>query len=139
MVTDQPSEPVRTARCACQQASITVSGAPLTHGICHCSHCKRRTGSAFGMSSYFARAAVQSIEGDTHVYALGATGREQQRHFCPRCGTTLFWFLAAEPDRIGIASGCFEEPGLTEPSYSATDRLRSAWLTLPSHWRRHAD
>jgi hypothetical protein len=39
-------------------------------GVCHCTNCKRRTGSAFGISTYFAKDAVVRQEGDTKVYAF---------------------------------------------------------------------
>src|SRR5687768_7180095 len=107
-----------TATCACRQASITVNALPTLHGICHCSNCKRRTGSAFGISAYFDRIAVTSIEGETSVYAFHHTGQnhDQERHFCKQCGTTLFWYLSALPDKIGIAGGCFPEGSLPEPN-----------------------
>jgi hypothetical protein len=47
-----------TATCACGNSSITVNAGPLMLGICHCTNCKRRTGSAFGISAYFAKDTV---------------------------------------------------------------------------------
>lgn len=137
--TDEPLQgPVqRTATCACGQASITVQGDPLMHGVCHCTNCQRRTGSAFGISAYFARSSVLAQTGQTTVYAFHhvAQDHDQERHFCSRCGTTLFWTLTALPDRIGIAGGCFADAGLPEPSYSVTHRKKAAWLTLPQDWK----
>lgn len=45
---------IRTATCCCWQASIGVEGEPKIHLVCHCNNCKKRTGSAFGISAYFA-------------------------------------------------------------------------------------
>ncbi len=130
-----------TATCACGQVSITVNALPTMHGICHCSNCKRRTGSAFGISAYFDRVAVVSQVGDTRTYSFhhAAQGHDQERHFCARCGTTLFWFVSTVPDKIGIAGGCFADGALPEPGYSASDRKREAWLSLPSHWACYAE
>lgn len=126
-----------TATCACGQASITVSARPRMLGVCHCTNCKRRTGSAFGISAYFERSDVVSRLGETEVYAFhhAARNHDQERHFCKRCGTTLFWFISTMPEQIGIAGGCFAEPGLPEPAYSVADRKREPWVTLPSHWK----
>ena len=128
-----------TAICACGQASITVNALPTLHGICHCTNCKRRTGSAFGISAYFDRVAVVERTGDTHTYAFhhAAQDHDQTRHFCPRCGTTLFWFVSALPEKIGIAGGCFADRVLPEPTYSVTDRKRETWVGLPSGWSIH--
>jgi hypothetical protein len=59
-----------TATCACGQTSITVNGWPTMHGVCHCTNCKRRTGSAFGISAYFDKTAVVEVKGETKAYAF---------------------------------------------------------------------
>ena len=126
-----------TASCACGQALITVNAPPSALGVCHCSNCKRRTGSAFGISAYFDRSAVVRQEGSTSVYSFhhAAQNHDQQRQFCSKCGTTLFWYVSTLPDKIGIAGGCFAEQGLGEPTYSVSDGKREPWISLPSEWQ----
>jgi hypothetical protein len=128
-----------TATCACGQASITVNALPTMHGVCHCTNCKRRTGSAFGISAYFEKTAVVERTGETNVYAFhhAAQDQHQERHFCVVCGTTLFWFASALAEKIGIAGGCFADGGLPEPTYSVTDRKREPWVCLPEHWQAY--
>jgi hypothetical protein len=126
----------RTARCCCGDCSIEVSGEPVLNAICNCTSCRKRTGSAFGWSSYFPDTNVIAKSGTLHVYAKdGAAG--YNRFFCARCGTTLFWksfgFL---PDHTGIAGGCFVENPLPAPNLSARDGDRCAWLSLPDDWLR---
>ena len=125
-----------TATCACGQAAITVNAMPTMHGVCHCTDCKRRTGSAFGISAYFDQTAVTQRIGETKVYAFRhpAQNHDQARHFCPHCGTTLFWDVSALPRKIGIAGGCFAGEGLPDPTYSVTDSKREAWVSLPANW-----
>lgn len=132
---------VSIARCACGQTSISVNAAPVLHGVCHCNNCKQRTGSAFGISAYFDRSAVVHITGETLVYAFhhGAGQHDQERHFCPRCGTTLFWYVSTLPDKIGIAGGCFAPGSLPEPDASHRDHLRLPWVTLPEQWTRYGE
>jgi len=107
------------------------------HGLCHCTNCKRRTGSAFGISAYFDRAAVLGITGKTSIYAFhhAAQSHDQERHFCPNCGTTLFWYISSMPTKVGVAGGCFADAGLPEPTYSTMDHKREAWLGLPPTWQ----
>jgi hypothetical protein len=127
----------RTATCACGQASITLSGDPALHGVCHCTNCKRRTGSAFGISAYFPKASIAARSGEMNVYAFhhASQNHDQERRFCSRCGTTLFWHVSTMPDLVGIAAGCFAEGALNEPTFSATHGKKEAWVTLPSDWR----
>ena len=127
------------AVCACGQASITVSAGPTDHGICHCTNCKRRTGSAFGVSTYFDRSVVSEILGETTVYEFynSTQKHQQQRHFCSRCGATLYWYVSTLPEKIGIAGGCFAESDLGTPTYSTTDRKRLSWVTIPDDWETY--
>jgi hypothetical protein len=126
----------RTAKCACGAAVISVAGEPSIYAVCHCVNCKRRTGSAFGISLYFKKAEVTDQTGDTLVYAFQDQGdKHQRRHFCQRCGTTLFWYTSGLPDLIGIAGGCFGEDLPGEPKLSATHARKYAWVTLPESLR----
>jgi hypothetical protein len=126
-----------TAICACGQASISVKALPTTHGVCHCTNCKRRTGSAFGVSAYFDRSDVVQKQGNTSIYSFhhDTQNHDQERHFCVKCGTTLFWYVSTLPEKIGIAGGCFANEGLPEPTYSVTDDKRERWLSLPPKWQ----
>ena len=126
----------RNAQCCCGDCSITVEGEPVLNAICHCSSCKRRTGSAFGWSAYFADDKVVGTSGTPSVYAKeGETG--YNRYFCARCGTTLYWksfaFLA---DHTGVAGGCFAEDPLPAPAFSSFEVNRCAWVSLPEDWQR---
>jgi len=127
-----------TATCACGQASITVNAPPAMHGVCHCTSCKRRTGSAFGISAYFDKAAVVTYKGETSIYAFhhASQRHDQERHFCALCGTTLYWFVSTLPETIGIAGGCFADEGLPEPTYSVSEQTKEIWVGLPGHWQR---
>ena len=112
-------------------------GEPSIYGVCHCTDCKRRTGSAFGISSYFKKSEVLAKAGETKVYAFHhvAQNHDQERHFCSKCGTTLYWYNSALPELVGIAAGCFGEGLPGEPRLSVTHSKKYAWVGLPNTWR----
>jgi hypothetical protein len=107
------------------------------HSVCHCTNCKRRTGSAFGVSAYFLRSDVTEIRGEMLIYAFhhAAENYDQERHFCSRCGTTLFWYTSARPHLIGIAAGCFSDESFGVPTISGTSSKKLPWVGLPSSCR----
>ena len=45
--------------CLCGSVRYQVTGAPEVASICHCRYCQLRSGSAFGISVYFAQDQVQ--------------------------------------------------------------------------------
>jgi hypothetical protein len=123
----------RKAHCCCGACSIEVEGEPVLNALCHCSNCKRRTGSAFGWSAYFADEQVTARTGNFSVYEI--TAKPQRRSFCAACGTTLFWRADGWPSKTGIAGGCFIETPLPEPSLTVSNDGRCTWLGLPAEWR----
>lgn len=127
----------RTATCCCGQASIQVDGDPKYHLVCHCDNCKQRTGSAFGISAYFADTQISSKRGATEIYEIDTPETRQERHFCKFCGTTLYWKIykfpgIPDPGAVtGIAGGCFVDNPLPAPILSANNDGKCAWLELP--------
>lgn len=130
----------RIAECCCGQLSIEVAAEPEIHGVCHCNNCKKRTGSAFGISSYFNIEQVTNQNGEASCYSLhnAEQSHDQERYFCKKCGTTLFWKVSTMPDLIGIAGGCFIKDPLGEPTFSASHTNSCSWLTLPHDWIKNA-
>ena len=109
------------ATCCCKQASIIVSGEPEINAVCNCNNCKQRTGSAFGISTYFNVKNVIKKAGKTNVYSFyhNEQDHEQKRFFCHKCGTTLYWTVSTMPDLIGVSGGCFANSSLPEPNTSS--------------------
>jgi len=129
---------VRTATCCCGQASIEVEGEPKIHLVCHCDNCKKRTGSAFGISAYFVDTQVKRKMGKTEIYEINTATTQQQRHFCKYCGTTLYWKIfrfskiPGIAEMTGVAGGCFTDDPLPEPTMTVSNEQKCAWLELPT-------
>ena len=100
------------AGCVCGAARLRASGPPVRAGVCHCTFCQRRTGSAFGIGVYFRDEDVVLLQGElkTYEHRSDASGRKLRMQFCPRCGTTVSWTLELLPGARAIAGGCFDDP-----------------------------
>ena len=48
-------------------------------------------------------------------------------HFCPVCGTTVYWDIAAAPDVIGIAIGTLTDPTFPPPMISGFEAYGHPW------------
>jgi hypothetical protein len=127
----------KRASCCCGNVSIVVNQNPVLQSVCHCRNCKQRTGSAFGISAYFLNNAILEKTGDTTIYRVDAdsNGNRQERHFCARCGTTVYWTISALPSWTGIAGGCFAENPLPAPDYTLVNAEKCVWLQLPQDWK----
>ncbi len=104
------------------------------NALCHCANCQRRTGSAFGWSCYFPEDQVVVPDAAHGVYAFERESGRQERHFCDRCGSTVFWRSEVFAGLIGVAAGCLTGGDIGEPTVSVSETNRRAWLAIPDHW-----
>jgi hypothetical protein len=73
------------------------------------------------------------IEGRATEYVrLSDEGEARTFHFCPECGSTVFWRLANPPDVIAVPVGAFADPAFPPPMISVYESRRHAWLELPA-------
>ena len=48
-------------------------------------------------------------------------------HFCPECGSTVYWEIAAAPELLGVAIGTFADPTFPPPMISGFAAEGAAW------------
>jgi hypothetical protein len=121
----------REAACSCGQLRLTAEGDPVRISMCHCLACQRRTGSAFGMQARFPADRVRVTGRSTEYVRISDEGEERTFRFCPDCGTTVFWTLAAVPDAIAVPIGAFADPSFPPPTVSVYGSRRHPWVSLP--------
>lgn len=107
--------------CLCGEVRVVATGAPNRVGICHCLDCRKHHGAVFYAAAIFDETAVQ-VTGKTTSYA--------GRHFCPRCGGSVFARSGAE---VEVHLGCLDDPNQCVPEYELWASRREAWLPpIPS-------
>jgi hypothetical protein len=122
----------RTATCHCGALKVIASGEPERVYACHCKACQRRTGSVIHNGSSWRKSQLR-IEGEDKVYArMADSGFEIRFHFCPHCGTSVFWEGDKNPATCGIAIGCFADPDFPPPESSGWEESMHSWLGLPT-------
>ena len=125
----------RTAKCSCGKLEIELEGDPELVVACSCLDCQRRTGSVFGVSAYFDKAQIRNIKGERKNFTgVSEAGRAKMLSFCPDCGSAVYWEAEFQPQRVGVAVGCFEDPGFPEPRLAAWNRSKHDWVQFPSGW-----
>jgi hypothetical protein len=128
----------REAACHCGQLRLEVDGDPFVVSICHCLACQRRTGSAFGMQAAFRPDQVKVV-GRFNDYARisdEADRKEHVFHFCPECGSQVFYTEPDEPDFVVVSVGSFADPSFPPPTESGYDHRRHSWVALPDSIER---
>lgn len=105
-----------TGGCLCGAVRFVARGRPFRVGLCHCMDCRKHHGALFHASAIFP---------DEAVTATGETRDYRGRHFCPRCGSSVF---ARSGDEIEIHLGALDAPDRFTPTYELWTVRREAFL-----------
>ena len=105
-----------TGGCLCGNVRLVAVGHPYRVGLCHCLDCRKHHGALFLATAIFPQDAV-TIEGETQHYA--------GRHFCPRCGSSVF---SRSGDEVEVHLGALDAPNQLQPTYELWTVRLEGWL-----------
>jgi len=110
--------------CLCGDIRLVATGQPYRVGVCHCLDCRKHHGALFHASAIFPQDAV-SVRGETREFA--------GRHFCPRCGSSVF---GRSGDEVEVNLGALDDIDQFRPTYELWTIRREAWLPAFPAMRR---
>jgi hypothetical protein len=120
----------RRAVCSCGQLQVSVQGEASRISICHCFECQRRTGAVASNQARFSREQL-TIEGKATAWTRKAeSGNTLTFHFCPVCGSTVYWENNGFPGIVSVAIGNFTDPNFPAPTIAVWDESRHPWFAL---------
>jgi len=106
--------------CLCGAVRYSVRGEPLNVGRCHCTDCRKESGSAFSVYAIWPREAFE-VTGELATY--------RGRAFCPVCGGRVYNPPDEDDEAVEIRLGSLDDApfGLT-PRHEIWINRREAWL-----------
>ncbi|MDB5562196.1 MAG: aldehyde-activating protein, partial [Hyphomicrobiales bacterium] len=108
---------IRTGGCSCGRLRYTVRGEPFLTGVCHCTNCRKESGSVF---TVYAKWPIEAFE------YQGEFSTFEGRSFCANCGSRLFNLHDADVEiRIGSLD---EAPTTIAPMQEGWIKRREPWL-----------
>ena len=118
----------RTAHCACKNVSVIVTGDPRICFACHCDYCQRGTGSIGTFGAAFLEQDIKALDGETTINGDFPNWPGLEKHFCPKCGTTVHWVNPdAFPGMRMVSIGCFADPDFPGPVMVIQSQYRHKW------------
>ena len=118
-----------TGSCLCGEIRFEVRGALGPVRYCHCSRCRRMTGSAFSANSRI-RAADFALESGRDLVTEYEKDPGVIRAFCSRCGSPLYARLDADPDALRIRLGTLEDDPELEPEAHVWVGSKAPWFEI---------
>jgi hypothetical protein len=129
----------REASCRCGALRVACEGEPVRVSVCHCLACQQRTGSAFAAQARFPVDRV-SIMGESKTWKRTAdSGRTVDYHFCPECGSTVFYSGGNFPELVAVPVGAFADPGFPAPRFSVWEKRKHPWAAVLGGDVEHSD
>ncbi|MCW8108967.1 GFA family protein [Alteromonas ponticola] len=122
--------------CLCDAIKLTVNG-PISSIIhCHCSLCRKSSGTAYATNGFILRNDLH-IEMGKHDIQYFEMRPGRKRHFCRKCASPLYSSNAADPARlrlrIGILDSNIEERPLSHNFVSSKANWDDLDATLPRY------
>lgn len=120
-----PSLKIRGS-CLCGGVRFVVRPPFVRAGHCHCSRCRKHSGTAVCTQALVLREQFELLSGGELIRTYGA-GQGAVKAFCSTCGSSLFGGRWPAGRMVSIRMGAFDDhPGI-EPQFHTYVGSRAAW------------
>ncbi len=122
--------------CLCGGVRFEIRGPFLRAGICHCSRCRKHSGSIGLVQGRVARADFALLSGGDLLRNYATPGHAA-KVFCSVCGSSLFGGDWPDGDEVSIRFGALDsDPGIRPGSHTFTDEV-PPWDSITDSLPRH--
>jgi hypothetical protein len=119
-----------TGGCLCGGVRYELEPPFRRANACHCSRCRRHSGSAFLAQGRVARKRFRLLQGAELVRTFRPEGRAAKA-FCERCGSSLFGGDWPEGDEVSVRLGTLDDAAGVHLDYHSFVGSKAGWDSLP--------
>ncbi len=112
--------------CLCGTVRYELSAEPGPFGYCHCTSCRKASGSAHAANAPVTRNDFHVASGKERIREYESSSGKF-RAFCTRCGSPLYAYLAATPEVLRIRLGTLDTPFTKQPQAHTWVSDRAPW------------
>jgi hypothetical protein len=119
--------------CTCGAVRYRLKARPMFVHCCHCTWCRRETGSAFAVNALIEASNVEILRGEPNQTRLpSARGKGQVFFRCPQCGITLWSNYAGAGGKVYfVRVGTLDDSSAAPPDIHIYTSTKLPWVTLP--------
>jgi len=116
-----------TGSCLCGAVKYEVSGEPKRFYHCHCSRCRKATGTGHASNLFLQPGALKWLSGEDQVRAFKVPEAKRfTNSFCATCGSRLPR-QAKDADSVVIPAGSLDEEAPIKPQAHIFCGSRAGW------------
>jgi hypothetical protein len=128
-----------TGACLCGDIQYTVAGELNRIIACHCVNCRKISGAGCSHNLVVKTDQLQVTRGEPQVYAdTAASGNRLYRHFCGRCGSSLFSRRAAMPEITVLKAGSLDDASGAQLAMNIWTDSALPWMAIDPAIEHHA-
>lgn len=117
--------------CVCGAVKYSITPPYLAFQYCHCSRCRKASGSAHAANLFVPAAQLRFSDGESLVRRFELPDARYWSHtFCERCGSALPWLTRTGKAYVVPAGTLDGDPGV-RPERSIFHASRSPWFVEP--------
>jgi hypothetical protein len=114
-------------KCYCGAVEYSVADEFLYAANCHCSNCRRTTGSAFKPFAGIEREKLAIFKGGENLLIFGE--EDANNTHCRRCGSLLY-SVVREGAFVHVAMGTLVDPPSIRPTHHIFVGSKAPWFTI---------
>ncbi|MEP4035781.1 GFA family protein [Pseudophaeobacter sp.] len=115
-----------TGQCLCGAVKFRISGEFESFFLCHCSRCRKDSGSAHSANLFSSTAKIIWLSGEEHIKTFRLSGTRHVKSFCSNCGSALPISLP-EIGLIVVPAGALDSPFDMRPNAHICCSSRANW------------
>jgi hypothetical protein len=119
-----------TGGCLCGGVRYEVTEPLVSASYCHCTRCRRRTGTAASAQARVAPGSLRIVEGEELVREWAPDGG-WPKAFCAACGGALWSHSPTDPEVFSVRLGTFDDDPGIRPQYRQYVAYAAAWEPIP--------
>jgi len=125
-----------SGKCLCGAVNIKITGEISDIIHCHCSLCRKNSGTAYATNGFINTADLEITSGENCLTVFSyKPGR--CRHFCSQCGSPVFSSNDQDPSRLRIRLGIIESDISERPISHNFVTSKANWEDLDAELPRY--
>jgi hypothetical protein len=93
---------------------------------CHCSKCRKSSGTAFATNGFIRSLGLRITRGEESIRSY-ETAPGRSKHFCATCASPLFSSNAADPERLRLRLGILDSAIVERPMSHNFVSSKASW------------
>ena len=124
----KPMTTLSAGSCLCGSVRFEISGAFESFFLCHCSRCRKGSGSAHAANLFSTTAQVTWLSGENKIRTYRVLSTRHERSFCSSCGSVVPG-VQMQGKLLVVPAGSLEGDISIQPNAHINCASRALWDT----------